>query len=227
MNLNDNKFYKKYLEYSSNPQTKAIISLCFWLLFFIIVIIFARGTNKSINKNNEFINDKVNSYEYTYKDDKNIIFGKAFGKKYLFNASNHKYYYNGKDVYEIEDFNLVKVSDFNIDYLKITPQMINDLTLNLTYSNDDDFFVYNVPLSNFLNLFSLDVPVNLEEADKYNVVIRKKYINDKLCIVKLDLSNYYNFFKIENRGLLTIDYYEHNKVNDFTSEYDGMIGVIK
>ena len=66
MNLKDNNFYKKYLEYSSNPQTKAIIYLCFWLLFFVFIIIFARSTNKNVKKNNEFVNDKVNSYEYTY-----------------------------------------------------------------------------------------------------------------------------------------------------------------
>ena len=42
-----------------------------------------------------------------------------------------------------------------------------------------------------------------------------------------DLSNYYNYFKIDNRGILTVDFYEQNGVNDFTGEYDGMIGVIK
>lgn len=227
MNLKDNNFYKKYLEYSSNPQTKAIIYLCFWLLFFVFIIIFVRSTNKNVKKNNEFVNDRINSYEYTYKDDRSVIFGKTFAGKHLFNVSNHKYYYDGSYIYEIEDYNLNKVFNINVDYLKITPQMINDLTLNLKYSIDNGFFVYNVPLSNFLNLFSLDVPVNLEDAGKYNIIIEKKYLGGKLSVVKLDLSNYYNYFKIDNRGILTIDYYEQNKVNNFTSEYDGMIGVIK
>ena len=52
-------------------------------------------------------------------------------------------------------------------------------------------------------------------------------MKDKLCMVKLDLSNYYSYVKKDNRGLLTIDFYEQNKVNDFSLEYDGMIGVIK
>lgn len=228
MKLKDSVLYKKYLEYSSNPQTKAVMSLCFWLLFFILIIIFVRSTNsKSVKKSNEVINDKINSYEYSYFDDKNVIYGKAYGDKHLFYLSNHKYYYDGKDVYSVNDFELTKESNFNINYLKITPQMINDLTENLDYSMDDGAFVYNVPLANFMNLFFIDVPVNLDEVSQFKVIISKYYLNDKLCMVKLDLSDYYSYFKKENMGILTIDFYELNKVNNFSLEYDGMIGVIK
>lgn len=228
MKLKDSDFYKKYAEYSSNPQTKAVISLGFWLLFFIIIIMFARGTNnRKIENNGDFIKTSVNSYEYTYTDDENVIYGKVYGNKHLFNMSNHKYYYDGKDVYELNNFDFNKVLDFDISYLRITPKMINDLTENLNYTMDDDAYVYSVPLTNFMNLFSVDVPVNLDEASKYNIVIKKYYLKDKLCMVKLDLSNYYSYVKKDNRGLLTIDFYEQNKVNDFSLEYDGMIGVIK
>lgn len=127
----------------------------------------------------------------------------------------------------MNDFELTKESNFNINYLKITPQMINDLTENLDYSMDDGAFVYNVPLANFMNLFFIDVPVNLDEVSQFKVIISKYYLNDKLCMVKLDLSDYYSYFKKENMGILTIDFYELNKVNNFSLEYDGMIGVIK
>ena len=196
-----------------------------------MVIVFCyyyRSTNsKSVRNNNQVINNQINSYEYSYVDDKNVIYGKAYGDKHLFYLSNHKYYYDGKDVYLVNDFDLTKESNFDIGYLKITPQMINDLTENLDYSMNGDAFVYNVPLANFMNLFFIDVPVNLDEVSQFKVVISKYYLNDKLCMVKLDLSDYYSYFKKENMGILTIDFYEQNKVNNFSLEYDGMIGVIK
>lgn len=105
--------------------------------------------------------------------------------------------------------------------------MINNLTENLEYIKDENAFVYNVPLSNFLNLYFDDVPVDLSEVQDLSIVVSKYYFDNKLGMVKLDLGSYYEYFKLDNKGILTIDFYQQNKINDFAAQYDGMIGVIK
>ena len=49
----------------------------------------------------------------------------------------------------------------------------------------------------------------------------------KSSFVKIDLSSYDDYCGKENNGLLRIEFYEQNKLNNFTEEYDKMIGVIK
>lgn len=228
MKLKDSNFYKKYLEYSLNPQTKALISLCFWFLFFLTVVLFARFSSKQnlINKDN-YVNERINSYEFTYKDEKDTIYGKSYNGKYVFNSLNTKYYYDGNNVYEINNHNASLINSDVLKYLKISPKMISDLTDNLSYDVFGDELVYKVPLSNFLNLFDFDVPINLDSLDKYDVMISKFYSKGLLYMIKIDLSSYYLFKNDENRGIITIDFYEQNKINDFTDEYDEMIGVVK
>lgn len=106
MKIKDSNIYKNYLVYKSNPQFKTIVSLFFWLLFFFFIILFARGANKKDLNNNQVINDRIKSYEYTYTDGEKIIYGKNYDNKHLFIISNHKYYYNGVNVYEVNDYNL-------------------------------------------------------------------------------------------------------------------------
>ena len=228
MKFKDNKFYKKYLEYKSNPQTKDVISLCFWLLFFFAVVVFARLSSRPVSNNSDnFVNELVNNYEYSYIDDKTIIYGKTFNGNHVFNVLNGRYYYDGEDVYEIKDHSASIVKNDFINYLKITPQMINSLTENLNYSVFENALVYKVPLSNFMNLFDNDVPLNLEEASKYDIIINKYYLDDVLYMVKIDLSNYYRYYNQEDRGLLTIELFEQNKISDFSNEYEKIVGVIK
>lgn len=227
MKIKDSDIYKKYLEYSSNPQAKALISLCFWFLFFLAVVLFARFSSKQNLIKDNYVNERINSYEFTYKDEKDTIYGKSYNGKYVFNSLNTKYYYDGSNVYEIKGHDASLINSDVLKYLKISPKMISDLTDNLSYDVFGDELVYKIPLSKFLNLFDFDVPINLDSLDKYDVKLSKFYSKGLLYKVKIDLSSYYLYKNEENRGIITIDFYEQNKINDFTDEYDEMIGVVK
>ena len=223
--MKENNLYKKYQELNKPPQSKAAISLFFWILFITIVIIFVRVSSPKQTLNKKEVNNKINNYAYTYYDNTDIIYGKTYNGKHIFTLSNHKYYFNSKKVYEIKNHQLTEIP-FDINYLKITPAMIDNLTKDNNIKENDNQ-IYTVPLSNFINLFDKDVPVNSQELDKYNIIINKYFKENKLYMIKIDLSSYYEYKQTENKGILNIELYEENTINDFTKEYDEMIGVIK
>ena len=223
-----NKNKKENIE--NDSQKKTIISLALWSIFFVIIILIVRGIgsqNTSSNVSDNYVNDKLNNYEYTYSNDKIVVFGKMYNGKQVFMVFNNKYYYDGKYVYEVKDNTLTLVPDFDLNILKITPDMINNLTLKLSPNKREGADEYYIPLSNFINLFDGDVPVDVSGAGGYNIIVSKYYNGDKLYMIKVDLSNYYKYKNIEDNGILTIDLYEQNRVNNFSSEYERMIGVIK
>lgn len=225
--IKENEKYKKYQELRSNPQTKAIISLGFYLVFFLIVILFVKVTTPSYQNSSKKTVNNISNYEYTYSNNKGAIFGKKYNDKQLFFVSSLRYYYNGKDTFLIKENNANIIPNFDLNILKIDYKIIDDLTKNLNPSQNDNVKKYIVPLSNFLNLYEIDTEADLTLASNYNIIIDKYYKEDDLYMVKIDLSNYYIFRNIENDGILTIEFYNKNKINDFTLEYDKMLGVVE
>ena len=63
--------------------------------------------------------------------------------------------------------------------------------------------------------------------DNYNIIVDEYFEDNNLIMVKVDLSSYYNYRGTENDGILTIDFYNINNINDFTKEYERILRVIK
>ena len=217
--IKDSEGLKKYRELRSNPQTKAIISLGFWFIFFVVIVLFVRTVgNKTVSKSDNI--NKINSYEFTYSNDIGVIFGRAYNKEKVFNVLNEKYYFNGDKLYKILGHNLEESSN-SIGVIRIDLDMIDNLTGNIQSQNYSEYKRYLVPLSNFLNLYEGDTDVDLTSSSSYNIII-DKYYNSRLYMIKIDLSSYYNYRNINNDGILTIDIYNINKVYDL-NEYSSML----
>lgn len=192
----------------------------FWIIFLIFAVIFARAINSGSNTSNNSSTIKksaINNYEFIYSNSISNIYGKAYDNKYLFVFNNSEYYYNGEKTYLVLDHSLKEVA-FDIGIIQITPSMVDELT-DSSVSSDKSYYV---PLYDFMNLYDVDVPVNGDEANKYNIAINKYYKDDNLYMIKLDLSNYYLFKGIDNTGVITIDLYNQGNVNDFSKEYEGL-----
>ena len=226
--IKEKEAYKKYIELRSNPQTKAIMSLGLWLLFFIIIVIFTRGINSNRVPNYSKSIDKIiSSYEYTYQNNKMTIFGRFYNGKQVFSILNSKYYYNGENVYLVNGNALEKVSNFDMNILKITVDFVDKLTNNLSFSENGNVKQYIVPLVNFINLYEIDTAIDLSFANNYNIIIQKFFNDDDLYKIEVDLTNYYNINNINDDGKLIIDLYNKNQIGDFTFDYDRVLGVRK
>ena len=225
--IKESEAYKKYKELKANPQTSAIMSLGVWLLLFGIIILFTRGltSNSYSSVKESTVNTRINSYEYTYKNDDITIFGQSYNNKQVFTILNNKYYYDGENTYIINGNENTVIPNFDLSILKITPSFVEELTSNLNSTQVGDAKQYLVPLTNFINLYEIDTAVDLSLASNYNVIIQKFYKNASLYKIDVDLSNYYNINNMKNSGKLSIYLYNVNKLNNFTLEYDKLIGV--
>lgn len=215
--IKNNEVYKKYKE---DPEKRFRLSLAFWGILFLIIILITRFnfTGGHTYENDEL---KVKSYEYVYYNNVNKIFGSYYNGRNCFIIDNNKYYYDGEDVYSVFDHDL-KVVNLEMGLLRIDVDFIESITNGLNYTNNG-YRRYLVPLTNFINLYDGDTMVDLSGTDNYNIVIDKYYKDDVLEMVKIDLSNYYLYKGISNDGVLTIDLYNVNKVSDFSLGYE--IGV--
>ena len=221
--IKENPYYMKFKEMRADPKLKPITSLILWFIFIIIVVIFVRGTIGDSNKEIKTVNKNITNYEFTYTNNKGVIFGESYNDKLKFIYDGNRYYYNLENVYLIKNQSGVLVPNFDLNVLKISPKMINNLVGNLTYNTNGEAKEYAVPLSRFLNLYEVDVEADLSFANSYNIIV-KVYENEKgIYMYNLDLTNYYNFRGLSNDGILTIDIYD-SKVHDFTKYYEELIG---
>ena len=84
-----------------NPKFKGVVQIIFWVIFFVIVAIIFRTTEKSQKQSSEIIENEQNEevvsyeYEYQYSDTLNtiIISGTYYDKKEVFYFNNNKYYF--------------------------------------------------------------------------------------------------------------------------------------
>lgn len=218
--IKENPYYIKFKEMRADPKLKPITSLILWFIFIVIVVIFIKSSysNEPIKKEN--INS-ISNYEFTYKNNNLTIFGNSYDGKMEFILNGNRYYYDLENVYLISNKEVTLVSNFDLNVLKITPKFIENLTVNLSYSLNGEAKVYTVPLYRFLNLYEVDVEVDLSIANQYNILVS---VYDDMY--EIDLTNYYNFRGLNNDGILTIDLYESN-IGDFTKYYDKLVGGVK
>ena len=228
--IKENPYYQKFKEMRADPKLRPITSLILWFIFFVIVILFARGL-KSTRANLESTETQKttlsdSNYEFTYSNNSEVIFGQTYDDKLEFMYGGNRYYYNGETVYLIQNQQATIMPTFDLNVLKINSKMINNLISNLNYNMDGEAKQYLVPLSNFLNLYEVDVEADLSLANQYNIVINVYENDNGIYMYKLDLTNYYNYRGLNNDGILTIDIY-NSEVNDFTKYYDELVGGVK
>lgn len=228
--IKENPYYQKFKEMRADPKLRPITSLILWFIFFVIVILFARGLTstranlESTETQKTTLSDS--NYEFTYSNNSGVIFGQTYDDKLEFMYGGNRYYYNGETVYLIQNQQATIMPAFDLNVLKINSKMINNLIGNLTYNMDGEAKQYLVPLSNFLNLYEVDVEADLSLANQYNIVINVYENENGIYMYKLDLTNYYNYRGLNNDGILTIDIY-NSEVNDFTKYYDELVGGVK
>ena len=228
--IKENPYYQKFKEMRADPKLRPITSLILWFIFFVIVILFARGLTstranlESTETQKTTLSDS--NYEFTYSNNSGVIFGQTYDDKLEFMYGGNRYYYNGETVYLIQTQKATIMPAFDLNVLKINSKMINNLIGNLTYNMDGEAKQYLVPLSNFLNLYEVDVEADLSLANQYNIVINVYENDNGIYMYKLDLTNYYNYRGLNNDGILTIDIY-NSEVNDFTKYYDELVGGVK
>ncbi len=222
--IKESEFYNKYKDLKSNPQIGTRMSLGLWLLFFIIIVLFTRGINTNRPYERENVS-KINSYEYTYQNNRGTVFGRFYNGKQVFNILNSKYYYNGENAYIINENKANLALNFNMNVLKIDLYFIDELTNKLDYTEFDNVKQYLVPLANFINLYEVDTAIDLSYASNYNIIVRKYFNDVNLYKIEIDLSNYYMINNLNDDGKLVISLYNVNKLNDFTLEYDRIVGV--
>lgn len=228
--IKENPYYQKFKEMRADPKLRPITSLILWFIFFVIVILFARGLTstranlESTETQKTTLSDS--NYEFTYSNNSGVIFGQTYDDKLEFMYGGNRYYYNGETVYLIQNQQATIMPTFDLNVLKINSKMINNLIGNLTYNMDGEAKQYLVPLSNFLNLYEVDVEADLSLANQYNIVINVYENDNGIYMYKLDLTNYYNYRGLNNDGILTIDIY-NSEMNDFTKYYDELVGGVK
>lgn len=228
--IKENPYYQKFKEMRADPKLRPITSLILWFIFFVIVILFARGLTstranlESTETQKTTLSDS--NYEFTYSNNSGVIFGQTYDDKLEFMYGGNRYYYNGETVYLIQNQQATIMPAFDLNVLKINSKMINNLISNLNYNMDGEAKQYLVPLSNFLNLYEVDVEADLSLANQYNIVINVYENDNGIYMYKLDLTNYYNYRGLNNDGILTIDIY-NSEVNDFTKYYDELVGGVK
>ena len=228
--IKENPYYQKFKEMRADPKLRPITSLILWFIFFVIVILFARGLTstranlESTETQKTTLSDS--NYEFTYSNNSEVIFGQTYDDKLEFMYGGNRYYYNGETVYLVQNQQATIMPTFDLNVLKINSKMINNLISNLNYNMDGEAKQYLVPLSNFLNLYEVDVEADLSLANQYNIVINVYENDNGIYMYKLDLTNYYNYRGLNNDGILTIDIY-NSEVNDFTKYYDELVGGVK
>lgn len=220
--IKENPYYKKFKEMRADPKLKPITSLIFWLIFFAIVVIFVRVSSKPMQTVPTTTSQNLSNYKFTYTNSSGVIFGESYDDKLEFIYNNNRYYYNGANVYLILHQSAQVVPNFDLNVLKITPDLINNLTSDLTYNMNGEAKEYAVPLSRFINLYEYDTEADLSLANNYNIIIDVYEKNNKAYMYKIDLRNYYIFRGLNNSGILTIDIYDIK--DDFTKYYDDLIG---
>ncbi len=225
--IKGNKTFIKIKELWQNDKTHPFVVLGLWLVFFVIAILFVRGTANHPNANSEnnigtdF--NTIKSYSFSYQYENNEINGNVYNDKIEFILDNHRYYYN-ENLYLVNGDTLVK-QDLNYDILKINSIMLNNLLGKLTGVKNDGFTRYLVPLDRFINLFEIDTDADLSLAMNYNIVVDVYKKDNIINKVVLDLTNY-RIFRFNNNSpyQVSIYFYNINKINDFGKDFDKAVG---
>lgn len=226
--IKESEKLQRFRELWDDPKTHSIMVLVFWLIFMAVLIIFVRLTavsnvssNTTVTKATNF--DSIKSYEFSYVQGSNELNGKVNDDSILFILNNHRYYYND-DVYLINGDTGVK-QNLDLGWLKINTKMLNNLLGGLTGADINDYTQYVVPLDRFINLYEIDTDADLTKAMTYNILLNVYKKDGEINKVVLDMTNYRIFRFNDNKPyVLTLYFYNINEVNDFTKDFDKIVG---
>lgn len=109
--------------------------------------------------------------------------------------------------------------------MKINSKFINNLITNITPNVTDNYKRYIVPLDRFINLYDEDTDINLTETNHYNIIIDIYEKENQINKITLDLNSYFTLKNNPQIAQVTIYYYNINNINDFSKNYEKMIGV--
>ena len=227
--IKENEKVQKFQELWHNQKTHDIMVLSLWLIFIVIVILYARSnvSHHSYKPEPKEINtSNVENYEFTYKTNDKEIPGEYYNGSVLFYQNNKRYYYKN-NLYQIDE-SASLIPNYDLDILKINIKMIDNLISNINATETNNVKEYLIPLDRFINLYEIDTDIDLSKMALYNVPLRIYYNNNEINKITIDLSNYYSVKTNTNVEYpLTIYLYNVNNVSDFIKSYDKMLEVIK
>lgn len=229
--IKESEKYQKFQELWANERTHSMIVLGFWFVFLGILILFIKlnsVTSVSPSNVNKMVSnfDSINSYDFSYVQGNNELHGSYYDNKMLFVLNNHKYYYN-KNIYLING-DVSVVQNFDLGWLKINSRMLNNLISGINGTEVADYIQYIVPLDRFINLYEIDTDVDLTKVMGQNIILNVYKKDNSINKIVIDLTSYRIFrFSDSNPYILSLYFYNLNKVNDFTSDFEKIVGGIK
>ena len=225
--IKENPKYEKLKELWKNEKTHSLIVLAFWLIFMLVLIIFVRLSSTQTTTTKTITNQTIadfENYEFSYTINETTYNGEYYDGKTLFYLENNRYYKN-EDVYLIKGEEAIKQDNFDIGIMKINSKFINNLITNITPNTTDNYKRYIVPLDRFINLYDEDTDINLTETNHYNIIVDIYEKENQINKITLDLNSYFTLKNNPQIAQVTIYYYNINNINDFSKNYEKMIGV--
>lgn len=226
--IKESEKLQRFKELWNDTKTHSIMVLSFWLIFMAVLIVFVRltatpSTNTTSNEPLATSFESIKNYEFSYVQSTNELNGQVYDDSMLFILNNHRYYYKD-DVYLINGDTGVK-QDLDLGWLKINAKMLNNLLAGLNGTDINGYTQYVVPLDRFINLYEIDTDADLTKAMTYSVVVNVYKKDDVINKVVLDMTNYRLFrFNDSKPYVVSLYFYNINKINDFTSDFDKIVG---
>lgn len=231
MNKKEDSKWAKFKNNWKNERFRSFFMLGFWLLFAAIIILSYRPSyNNAVksyqeNKTNEVNSVLMRNYSFTLIDTKNdqmtITKGKVYNEYKTFTINNVEYYYNGQ-IYKMNE--PVEKVTMDMAYMNITPKLINEM---IKKSNLIETNIYELPLTDFLTIYNPDELANLSASSLQNKNVKITVFKNEglFSKVDIDITEYTKLKESVTSNILTFNYMEINKLEDFTKEYESRVRI--
>lgn len=196
-----------------NPKFKGVVQIIFWVIFFVIVAIIFRTTEKSQKQSSEIIENEQNEevvsyeYEYQYSDTLNtiIISGTYYDKKEVFYFNNNKYYFVDNIYYNALD---KTVTNFDYAFNEWNYKSIKNIMDNNSYSNKTSYKSGNIKYEYTINnlIYNNYYGTNYQNDIVINITVKENKIVDAIIN--------YGFASV------TISYTNINEIDDLDINID-------
>lgn len=196
-----------------NPKFKGVVQIIFWVIFFVIVAIIFRTTEKSQKQSSEIIENEQNEevvsyeYEYQYSDTLNtiIISGTYYDKKEVFYFNNNKYYFVDNIYYNALD---KTVTNFDYAFNEWNYNSIKNIMDNNSYSNKTSYKSGNIKYEYTINnlIYNNYYGTNYQNDIVINITVKENKIVDVIIN--------YGFASV------TISYTNINEIDDLDINID-------
>ncbi len=216
-----------------NKRKRAVVSLLFWIAFFVIVFFMIGGSNTvpkeyrsgesrpSVNALDNF--KKMSNFEFSYLitiEDKVVnnykIDGTYYNKNYYFQMNGQDYYFMDNNVYLVND-NERKLVKFNsID----STNLFNIINFELLTKDSVSTFIESSEEKNKTTYKDGKVVTNFvyKNYDNKQISIVSSEYSNIIDNIEMDFSNYFN----QNYKQFTINmtYKNINNIANYDKNYD-------